>query len=121
MFYIIVFVVINVIIGILITFLSGSKHPYKPKMNETTEFEEYEDVEIEIEEESENEILESVVPINDEDKVNQMAEKLIPSPSDFQIPQEKAAKEMEEKVKGYFDDNPKEATKIFKTMLKKDK
>ena len=118
MFYIIVFVVINVIIGILITFLSGSKHPYKPKMNETTEFEEYEDVEIE--EESENKILESAVLKNDEDKVNQMAEKLIPSPSDFQNPQKEAAKEMEEKVKGYFDDNPTEATKIFKTMLKKD-
>ena len=123
MIYLIIFIFVNVLIGLIIIMLSGVKYPYNPKTNSSKdEFTDYEDMPIEQFEENEELENEKInLPKNDEDKVNQLAQRLIPSDSDFHNPELEAAQEMEEKVKGYFDNNPNEAAKIFKTMLKKDK
>jgi flagellar biosynthesis/type III secretory pathway M-ring protein FliF/YscJ len=120
MFYIIIFVVVNIFIGLIITFFSGSKYPYRSKSKLSDKFNDYEEVDLINIENSEDEIEHNQISKNDEDLVNELAQQFIPSASDHHDSKKEVALEMQKKIKGYFDDNPKEATKIFKTMLKKD-
>ena len=121
MVYFIIFILLNVFIGLVIVLISGDKFPYKDKKIDQNEFDDYDEVE-EIEEVEEEEIKEEKVhlPVNDEDKINNLARQLIPNETDHLSPKKEAAKEMSDRVKEYFEDNPRDASKIFKTMLKKD-
>ena len=53
-----------------------------------------------------------------QDEVNKLAQELISKNEDHNDPKQDATNEMGEKIKGYFDSNPNEAAKIFKSMLK---
>ena len=55
---------------------------------------------------------------NEPVKVNKLAQELIQKNEDHKDQKHEAADEMGEKIKGYFDSNPNEAAKIFKSMLK---
>ena len=120
-YFIIAFVLVNVIIGFIITIMSGSKYPYKSK-NRTinSNLNSFEDIDIEeVKLNQDSEVEDEVVLIeNDQVKVNKLAQELIPKNEDHKDPKHEAADEMGEKVKGYFDSNPNEAAKIFKSMLK---
>ena len=120
-YFIIAFVLVNVLIGFFITIMSSSRYPYKSKnRNINSNFNSFEDIDLkEVELNQDSEVEDEVVLIeNDQDKVNKMAQKLILKNQDHKDPEQDAADEMGEKVKGYFDSNPNEAAKIFKTMLK---
>jgi len=120
-YFIIAFVLVNVIIGFIITIMSGRKFPYKSK-NKTvnSNFDSFEDMDIEEVELNPNSEVEGDVELieNDQDEVNKLAQKLIPKNEDHNDPKQDATNEMGEKIKGYFDSNPNEAAKIFKSMLK---
>ena len=120
-YFIIAIVIMNVIIGFIITIMSGSKYPYKSK-NRTinSNFNSFENIDIEeVKLNQDSEVEDEVVLIeNDQVKVNKLAHELIPKNEDHKDPKQDAADEMGEKVKGYFDSNPNEAAKIFKSMLK---
>lgn len=121
MIYLVIFILFNVFIGLVIVLISGDKFPYKGEKNNQNKFDDYEEIE-EIETVEEEEIKEEEIhlPVNDEDKVNNLARQLIPNETDHLSPKKEAAKEMGDRVKEYFEDNPRDASKIFKTMLKKD-
>ena len=100
--------------------MSGNIYPYKAKNKfAENDFDKYENIEKEDINES-DEGPEKVVILNDGDEVNKLAQELIPSSADHYDSKQEAANEMGEKVKGYFENNPNEATKILKTMLKKE-
>tara|TARA_B100001029_G_scaffold10984_1_gene7487 strand:+ start:1100 stop:1486 length:387 start_codon:yes stop_codon:yes gene_type:complete len=127
MIYVIIFLIVNVFIGLLIVFISKDKIPYKQRETiKKNEYDAFQEEKVEYEEEElnkENQVKvedEISIPINDEDEVNNLAKQLIPTPDNFSNPEKEAAKEMGQKVKEYFEGNPRDASKIFKTMLKKD-
>jgi hypothetical protein len=102
-------------IGLSVTLVLGRKYPYttihkspKKKFNTVSE----------IDNEKYNLIEKDIVVKNDQEKVNELVEKIIPKNQNEQNPNQKISHEIEVKVKGYFESNPNEATKIFKTMLK---
>ena len=114
-YFIIAFVLVNVLIGIIITMISRSKYPYKLKArNVISNFNSFRDKDIE--NVALNQNSDSIE--DDQDRVNKLAQELIPNSEDQKNPKQKAVDEMEKKVKELFDSKPDEATKIFKTMLK---
>ncbi len=114
-YFFILFVFINVIIGLFVTLISGSKYPYsvipKPSNMKINIINENDD-------EKDSHLEKEIINMNDQEKVNELVEKIIPKIQTDENPSQKISHEIEEKVKGYFDSNPNEATKIFKTMLK---
>lgn len=127
MIYLLVFLFLNVLLGILIVIISSDKFPYKNNnISSSSNFEDYENIE-KIEEVENIKVVKDIakqeeiqLSVNNEDKVNKLAKQMIPNESNHSSPAKEAAKEMGDRVKEYFEDNPKDASKIFKTMLKKD-
>ena len=110
------------LIGIFITIMSSIRYPYKSNnRNINSNFNSFEDIDLEEVELNEDSEVEDGVVLkneNDQDIINKMALELILRNEDHKDPKQDAADEMGEKVKGYFDSNPNEAAKIFKSMLK---
>lgn len=114
-YFLILFIFINVIIGLFVTLLSRSKYPYTviPKSSHI-KF----NIVNKINDEKDSQLEKEIINMNNQEKVNELVEKIIPKIHPNENPSQKMSHEIEEKVKGYFDSNPNEATKIFKTMLK---
>lgn len=114
-YFFILVIFINVIIGLFVTLISGNKYPYtvisKPSNMKFNIVNENDD-------EKDNQFEKEIITLNNQEKVNELVEKIIPKIQTHENPNQKISHEIEEKVKGYFDSNPNEATKIFKTMLK---
>lgn len=120
----------NLIIGIIVTFISRDKYPFQRKKNVKIEnFESKQDeqsilekkpdkIETEIESvEDQQETIKHSTHERDEDLITQLAEKLIPTENQVKDPQEEAAKEMGDHIKDYVDSHPEQASKVFKHWM----
>tara|TARA_B100000941_G_C28434892_1_gene516363 strand:+ start:663 stop:1040 length:378 start_codon:yes stop_codon:yes gene_type:complete len=122
MIYILLFLFFNLIIGVFVVLLSKDIFPYREKENyDNMDFNSYE--EINDDKTNLNESLnndESLKNEKNENSVEELAKSMLPSELDHKSPEQEAIKEMDIKVKDYFKENPKDAAKIFKSMLRKD-
>ncbi len=122
MIYILLFLFFNLIIGVFIVLISKDIFPYKEKDNyDNMDFNSYEEInddKTNLDESLNND--ESLKIDKIENSVEELAKSMLPSELDHKNPEEEAIKEMDIKVKDYFKNNPKDASKIFKSMLRKD-
>ena len=123
-YFIILFILANVLLGFFLTIIFSQSYFNSKKTKINSELKSSEEVKVDPEFDIIDDSLYSneekkVLNENDQEKVIRLANELIPKNDDHINPKSIASKEMGKKVKGYFDSNISEATKIFKTMLKK--
>ena len=115
----------NLLLGIVATFISGEKYPIlQKKKNKSMKNESSPEEILSIEDYNEQDKDVSTEPIyhssdgRDENLINEMAKKLIPTESQVKNPKREAAKEMGDHIKDYVDTHPEQATKVFKHWMK---
>ena len=122
-YFIILFILVNVLVGLFLTIILSQSNYKLKKTKLNSELKLFEEVKVDqkldkVDDNLDGHEEEIVLNENDQDKVITLAKELIPKNEDHLNPKSIANNEMEKKVKGYFDSNINEATKIFKTMLK---
>ena len=123
-YFIILFILANVLLGFFLTIIFSQSYFNSKKTKINSELKSSQEVKVDpefdiIDNSLDSNEEEKVLNENDQEKVIRLANELIPKNDDHINPKSIASKEMGKKVKGYFDSNISEATKIFKTMLKK--